>query len=199
MGTSRCSARPPPSSHDASRQLASRAAPITDVADGYPRAPPGDPPHPSQATTSNAPSCGFVVGIGAFAGGFASQHGSSMSEFMSSFTALWMAAWLVMAAVLALLILVGLAAAGIATFVVVERAWSCSSLPGSALARGVAVANCDVSPSSPFLRVPTAAYVVDAPGSCCAEAPVHTGTQGSNLMAFARHSALAPIWVRTRR
>jgi hypothetical protein len=199
MGKSGRSARPPPSSHDAPPQLASRAAPITDVADGYPRAPPGDPPNPSQATASNAPSRGFVVGIGGFVGGFASQHGSSMSEFMPSFTALWLAAWLVLAAVLALLILVGLAAAGIATFVVVKRAWSCSSLPGSAVARGVVVANCDVSPSTPLLRVPTAAYVVDAPGSCCAEAPAPAGTQGSNLMAFARHSALAPIWVRTRR
>jgi hypothetical protein len=198
MGKSGRSARPPPSSHDAPPQLASRAAPITDVADGYPRVPPGDPPNPPQATTSNAPSRGFVVGIGAFVAGFASQHGLSMSEYMSSFTALWMAAWLVMAAVLALLILIGLAAAGTATFVVVKRAWL-SSLPGSAVARGVVVANCDVSPSSPLLRVSTAAYVVDAPGSCCAEAPVHTGTQRSNLTAFARHSALAPISVRTRR
>lgn len=199
MGKSGRSARPPPSSHDAPPQLASRAAPITDVADGYPRAPPGDPPNPSQAPTSNAPSRWFVSGIGCVAGGFASQHVSSMSEFMPSFTALWMTAWLVLAAVLALLILFGLAAAGTATFVVVKRAWSCSSLPGSAVARGVVVANCDVSPSSPFLRVPTAAYVVDAPCSCCAEAPVHTGTQGSKLMAIARLSALAPIWVRTRR
>jgi hypothetical protein len=46
MGTSGRSARPPPpSSNDASRQLASRAAPINDVADGHQRAPPGDPPH----------------------------------------------------------------------------------------------------------------------------------------------------------
>jgi len=100
------------------------------------------------------------------------------SEFMPDFAPLWMTAWVVMAAVLALMILVGLAAALIATFVAIKRAWS--PLLGSAATRGVVVANCDVSPSTTPLRVSTAAHVVDAPGTACAEAPASAGTQGSN-------------------
>ena len=133
--------------------------------------PPGDPPNPS----STARAVG-LVGLGILAAWFPTIATVS-SEYMPSLAALWSTAWAVMAAVLALLILIGLAAAGIATFVVVKRAWS--PLPGSAATRGVVVANCDVSPSSPFLRVSTAAHVVDAPSSCCAEAPAPAGTQGS--------------------
>ena len=190
MGKGRRSSRPPPPSH-------------ADAA-GRARAPPGDPPNPSQESrSSNPPVSGglsstalavIFVGIPlGIAATWLPTIAMALSEFMPSLAALWSTAWVVMSAVLALLILVGLAAAGVATFVVAKRAWS-PSLLSSAVARGVVVANCDVSPLSPLSRVSTAAYVVDASGSA------NAGTQGSNnLLAISRHPVRAPIAVRARR